>query len=82
MDRQVLFNTWRDKEKWRTHGNRFGRNILCWTDPNVPLYDAVLWGKDWETVASGRSLVFVGGASPTVRNVPGKDSWAAWRESG
>jgi len=81
--RQALLNCWGRKD-WKTHGNRFERNILYHTDPAVPLYQASRWEPGWEAARCDRNLIFAGGASPVIRGVPGDraKSWAAWRKSG
>jgi len=81
-DRQIVFNNW-TRDTWHTEGNRFERNILYFTTPGVPLYQADGWKPDWEAVRSDRNLIHAAGATPVVRGAGEPDkSWHAWRQSG
>ena len=81
--RQAVLNCWGRKD-WKTRGNRFERNILCYADPAVPLYQTSRWQPGWEAVRCDRNLIHAAGATPIIKGVPGDraTSWEVWRKSG
>jgi parallel beta-helix repeat protein len=81
-DRQVVFNRWSDPKKWDTKGNRFLRNILCYTDAQAALFQVGSWDQKTEAVLSDCNLIHAPGNAPTVQGIKADDAWAKWRESG
>jgi len=67
-----------------TAGNRFERNIVCWSTPKALLFSVSHWKQEQRGLATSYNLYFAGASAPSIRSVagPAVDSWAKWRELG
>jgi len=83
-DRGVLLCCWRDKPGWRSKGNRFLRNVVCVTDPDVPVYCVSGKKHTKDILDCDHNLVYAAGQEPSLSGTGdiGAKGWAGWRKQG